>query len=339
MSRSSKHERTRSPYHATKEINQNNKKISVLDFSDSGEDDNKLEKDLVTKKIENYGLKGKNINLQDKTNSVNKFTIPSNEKKIEYFNKYNIVPQIKPQSFQMEKVNFKNENLKYSETNIYNNSNGNYSKLYISKEQINQNQLLDIINNENNNDNNSSKINLSKENIGKLKKFANILDIKYKKFGMDTLKKYKNNYQNNDKLNQINEESNKTKMIKDLNKNKLTLKEGSINNPIEKKVKDTNNENSNKEIGEVKDGNNVVKTIITEKTKTTLKKKKNGKKKQKFIEKNIQISEEVEISEEEEFENENIKENEKELDEIFHNNGKNNGKGDNEYREKIITDN
>ena len=128
-------------------------------------------------------------------------------------------------------------------------------------------------------------------------------------------------------------------MIKDLNKNKLTLKEGSINNPIEKKVKDTNNENSNKEIGEVKDGNNVVKTIITEKTKTTLKKKKNGKKKQKFIEKNIQISEEVEISEEEEFENENIKENEKELDEIFHNNGKNNGKGDNEYREKIITDN
>ena len=81
MSKQPKKERTRSPYHATKEISLNNKKISVLDFSDSGEDDSNAEKDLVTQKIANYGLKNKKDGSQTQTYSVNKFTIPLKKKK------------------------------------------------------------------------------------------------------------------------------------------------------------------------------------------------------------------------------------------------------------------
>ena len=70
MSKQPKQERTRSPYHATKEISQNNKKISVLDFSDS-EDESNTEKDLVAQKIANYGIKNKKDNIQTQTYTIN----------------------------------------------------------------------------------------------------------------------------------------------------------------------------------------------------------------------------------------------------------------------------
>ena len=173
MSKQPKKERTRSPYHATKEISLNNKKISVLDFSDSGEDDSNAEKDLVTQKIANYGLKNKKDGSQTQTYSVNKFTIPQNQKKVTNYNKYEPYPKSKSKSFQNEKINLsgvKKDDWKYSQTNIYKNSNGNYSKLYIPKEQIGQNQLLDIVNNENNND--LTRKNLTNEAKDKLKKFV-----------------------------------------------------------------------------------------------------------------------------------------------------------------------
>ena len=92
MSNNIKKERSRSPYHATKELNQNKQKVTVLDFSDSGEDDNISEKQLVAQRIASYGIKDKKDNFQPQTFSVNKFTIPKNKTKQIYYSKPNKIP-------------------------------------------------------------------------------------------------------------------------------------------------------------------------------------------------------------------------------------------------------
>jgi len=296
MSKQPKQERTRSPYHATKEISQNNKKISVLDFPDSGEDESNTEKDLVAQKIANYGIKNKKDNFQTQTYSVNKFTIPQNQKKVTNYNKYEPYPKSKSKSYQNEKINLsgvKKEDLKLSQTHIYRNPNGNYSKLYIPKEQIGQNQLLDIVNNDNDNTNELSRKNLTNESKDKLKKFVNLLEKKEKEKGMEGLKNYNDLYKNKNTLNKLNElleQKKKKEVIEDLNKNKdiSRTKEGlnKLDQLMEKKKKenDDNIKSTVKvEVEEMKDDDdnkkyNVVKTDKTVTTTTKIKKNKKGKK-------------------------------------------------------------
>ena len=218
MSNNIKKERSRSPYHATKELNQNKQKVTVLDFSDSGEDDNISEKQLVAQRIASYGIKDKKDNFQPQTFSVNKFTIPKNQIKQTYYSKPNKIP-FKSRSYHNEKLNIsgvKNEDLKHSQTTVNKNLNGNYSKLYFPKEEKNPIQLMKFIDNDNNN--NLSRINLPKDSIDKLKKFFYLIEKKEKEKGMDILKNHLKTQKPDEQTNEeINKNTIQKKQEKDQN--------------------------------------------------------------------------------------------------------------------------
>lgn len=116
MSKNYKTEYTRSPYHAITKEDINQRKLFILDFSDSRESENS--------KINEQ----EDLNYKYKAFSVNRFTFPKSPEKYTNYSDYK--NNLEEARINLKNAFFSNETFQENNLNVFSNRNGNYTQIF-----------------------------------------------------------------------------------------------------------------------------------------------------------------------------------------------------------------